>query len=79
MDYLCQTISQLCILVCLCTLCEQLVPTDTLRGAIRMACGLMLLHIMLSQLFIWCAPFNTADATSEIGGWLTSSGGMMNR
>lgn len=70
MDALCQMISKLCVLVCLCALCQQVLPSGVMRGCARLACGLMLLHIMLSQLLLLCAPQQAAQLQSGLAGWI---------
>ena len=55
MTYVCEMVWQLCMLVGACTLCMQLLPSGALREHIRLACGFMLLHMMLSKLLAWGA------------------------
>ena len=57
MAYLCEIIWQLCMLTGVCTLCMHLLPSGAVRGHIRLACGLMLLHMMLSKLLRWSVFF----------------------
>ena len=50
MDNLCETVLQMCVLVGIHTLCTQLLPSGSMRGMLHMACGWMLLHMMLTNL-----------------------------
>ena len=50
MDALIALIVQLCALSCLSALCQLLLGPGKLRGHVRLVCGLLLLHMMVSQL-----------------------------
>ncbi len=50
MDELIALIVRLCALSCLSALCQLLLGPGRLRGHVRLVCGLLLLHMMVSQL-----------------------------
>ena len=50
MEALISLITRLCVLSCLSALCQMLLGPGKFRGHVRLVCGLLLLHMMVSQL-----------------------------
>ncbi len=50
MEILISLITRLCVLSCLSALCQMLLGPGKFRGHVRLVCGLLLLHMMVSQL-----------------------------
>lgn len=70
MEWFTQTIIKLCTLVCLCAICQQLLPSNEMRGYVRLVCGLLLLHMMLSQTFAQFGVLEMEAVTLNMESWI---------
>ena len=64
MEGLISLITRLCVLSCLSALCQLLLGPGKFRGHVRLVCGLLLLHMMMTQitLLLRGAPPAVTDA-----------------
>jgi stage III sporulation protein AF len=62
-------VARLCALVMLSALAQLLLPAGNMRKYARLVCGLLVLHIMVSQVFAWLRQISPTDAP-DVGAWL---------
>lgn len=73
MALLFQLISQLCMLVMLAVLADLLLPSGDMRRVVRLVCGLLLLHIMMTQVFAWLQGPVEGLLSGAEQAWLTQA------
>lgn len=71
LDALCEMVMQLCLMVGINTLCTYLLPSGSMRGVLHLACGWMLLHMMLSNLLTWGGQYTPEQSLEGMGAWMT--------